>query len=247
LSNEKLVPHEPGEIVQTSSVLQVLARVATDPNVNVEKLERILAMQERLLVEQARRSFFASMGLVTPNLPEITQRGVVAFDGKDGKKGQDRKFARLEDIDRAIRPIIAAEGFSQSFNTAVGDGGKIRVILRVSHRDGHFETLQIDLPHDSSGSKNGAQAVASTVAYGRRILTKMYWNLMEAGEDTDGNDPTTIDEEQVRELNTLLADTKSDVSKFLKLVAGVGKLEEILRKDYQRCIDNLEAKKNLAK
>jgi hypothetical protein len=243
MSSQELVKRDAEEIAQTGNVLEVLARLSTDPRVDVEKVERIMGMLERQQAEQARRSFMAAMARVTPKLPEIKQHGTVKFEGKNGAQGQDRKFARLEDIDRAIRPIIAEEGFSQSFNTAAPEGGKIRVILRVSHKDGHFEILQIDLPHDSSGSKNGAQAVASTIAYGRRILTKMYWNLMEAGEDTDGNDPSTITEDQAKEINTLLVDTKSDKEKFLKRIAGVGSIEEIPAKDYDRIMETLEAKK----
>src|SRR6185436_7436289 len=91
----------------------------------------------------------------------------------------------------------------------------IRVICKLSHSEGHFEVKQIDLPLDTSGSKNGAQAVISTVSYGRRALVTMFFNLMTTGEDTDGEVPTTITQDQARDLETLADEVKADKKRFL--------------------------------
>jgi hypothetical protein len=230
-----LAVREPAAVAP-SNLLAVIAQAVADPRMDVEKMSKLLDLQERIMAEQRKTAFFAALARLTPKLPEIVKHG----------QSHHGKYARLEDIDRAIRPLIAEEGFAISFDSLTVDG-KVRVICRLSHQEGHFETKQIDLPLDNSGSKNGAQAVISTVSYGRRALTKMFFNLIEAGEDTDGNNLETISAEQVRDLRTLIQDTKSDEKKFLELIAGVEKLEDIQVRDLKRIVNALETKKRVAK
>jgi len=42
---------------------------------------------------------------------------------------------------------------------------------------------------DTSGSKNGVQAVASSVSYGKRYTAGLLLNITTTGEDDDGNGP----------------------------------------------------------
>lgn len=234
--------HGPLPEQQPSNLLEVIARAVANPLVDVEKMEKLLAMQERVVADQRKTAYFAAMARIAPLLPEIDKNGRVAFEGKGGNPGMDRRYARLEDIDRAIRPIISAEGLSLSFDTQPGEGGKIRVIGRLAHRDGHSETKQLDLPHDSSGAKNGIQAVGSTVSYGRRMIAKMFFNLMERGEDTDGNDPSTITEEQSRDIQAAVEGAGMNMARFC-VYMGVGKVADILAKDYQKALTAIDAKR----
>ena len=51
-------------IVQASpaaSVLAGISKAASDPTIDVEKLERLLAIQERLLADQRRTAFSAAL------------------------------------------------------------------------------------------------------------------------------------------------------------------------------------------
>lgn len=218
---------------QAGSLLEVIARAVMDRNVDVEKMERLLAMQERVIADQRKAAYMAAMARVAPQLPQIARLGV----------SHHGKFALLEDIDSVIRPIYGKEGFSLSFDSKPSEKGTIRVIGRCSHADGHTETKEIELPLDVSGSKNGAQAVISTVSYGRRALTTMFFNLVTKGEDTDANVDALITEEQVKDIRTMLHDTKADEKKFLELIAGVGKIEEIPARDYKRVMSALDAKR----
>lgn len=231
--SQELIKREEQLPVQASDMLSVILQAVADPRIDADKLTKLLDAQERVSKEQQRVAFAAAMARLTPKLPEIGKHGT----------SHHGKYARLEDIDRAIRPLIAEEGFSLSFDSGPAEGNKVRVTCKLSHAEGHFETKQIDLPLDTSGSKNGAQSAISTVSYGRRILTKMFFNLIEAGEDTDGNDPSLITDEQVKDLETMLADTKSNVPNFLKLIAGVPELKDIPARDYQRVWNALETKR----
>ena len=223
-------------------LLEVIATAVSDPRMDVEKMERLLAMHQTITTEQRKTAFMAAMARLTPKLPEITQRGRVAFSTNAGG-AQSRKYARLEDIDRAIRPLIAEEGFSLSFDTAPLDGQKVRVICRLSHSEGHSELKQIDLPIDSSGSKNATQAVGSTVSYGRRVLTKMFFNLIETGEDDDGSGGSgPITKKQATDIRADLKAVGIDEARFLKFM-GAEKVEAILARDYQKASNAIETKR----
>lgn len=234
MKTNKAAVRRSAELTPPTDLLSLIAKVVSDPRVDVEKIERLLAMQERVVADQRHAAFTAAMARVAPQLPEIERLGT----------SHHGKYARDVDIDRVLRPIISKEGLSLSFDSVPAEG-KVRVICKLSHAEGYSEVKQIDLPIDNSGSKNGAQAIISTVSYGRRALTKMFFNLMEQGEDTDGNDPTLITDEQAKDIRVMLQDTKSDEKNFLQLIAGVDKIENIMARDLKRIINALETKKRL--
>lgn len=224
--------------VQPTDLMAAIAQAVCDPRVDVEKMERLLAMHQTIVAEQRKVAYMAAMGRIAPKLPRINQHGRIEVNGQ-----LRSKYARLEDIDLAIRPILAEEGFSMDFDSAPIEGGKILVTCRLSHCEGHSETKQIPLPIDKTGSKNDTQAVVSTVSYGRKALVKMFFNLVEGGEDNDGQgSDEPISKDQVLDIRTLLQDTKSDEKKFLELIAGVSRVEDIPARDYKRCINALETK-----
>lgn len=241
--NSELVKHEQSAIERADSTLEVISRLAVDPRVDVDKLERLLVMKREVEADQRRIAFLAALSRLAPKLPEIDKNGRVVFEGKGSAPGMDRKYARLEDIDRAIRPLLSEEGFALSFDTQPTETGKIRISCTLSHRDGHSETKQLDLPHDSSGAKNGIQAVGSTVSYGRRMLVKMFFNLIERGEDSDAEPVEEITEDQVRDLQSLIEEVKADKKRFLDFM-GVPELSAILSRDYQKAINALETKRS---
>lgn len=236
MTDNALVRSEPTaiEIKSDGSLLAVIAQAVADPRMDVEKMSKLLDIHERIVAENRKVAFMAAMARLTPRLPEV---------GKHGTSHQG-KYARLIDIDRAIRPLIAEEGFSLSFDSQPIEG-KVRVICRLSHSEGHSEVKQIDLPIDTSGSKNGAQAMISTVSYGRRALTKMFFNLIEVDEDTDGNDPSVITYDQAKQLLALLVEVKADKGRFLVFM-GAEKVEAILARDYPKAINALETRRRQA-
>src|ERR1700690_2098399 len=110
------VPAEPSAALvvrdEPATVLDVIARAASDPTVNVDKLERLLAIQERLLADQRKTAFYAALARLQARLPQILKSGQIL-----DRDGQVRnRYAKIEDIDVAIRPLWAEEGFSFSFH-----------------------------------------------------------------------------------------------------------------------------------
>ncbi|MCG7598828.1 ERF family protein [Halomonas sp. McH1-25] len=168
-----------------SAIIQVIERAALNPDVDIDKMERLLQMQERILAKNAESAFHKAM-----TQAQTKMRPVV----RDASNDQTRsRYARLETIDRQVRPIYTEAGFSLSFGTAdcpIQD--HIRITCDVSHIEGHTKQYQVDMPLDMYGmkgnqNKTATHAHGSTMSYGRRYLTLMLFNIPMAHEDDDGN------------------------------------------------------------
>jgi hypothetical protein len=226
---------------ETAVVLEGITRAALDPNVDVAKLERLLDIQERLLADQRRTTFRAALARLQEKLPQITKAGVIL--DRDGRARN--KFAKLEDLDAVIRPLLAEEGFSFSFDSKATPNGMIQFTGALAHRDGHSETKMIDLPIDGGAGRNAVQSVGSSTSYARRYLISMHLNLITRDEDDDGaggtaNDPITA--AQATELHRLLEDAGGDPARFCKWL-GVERIEDVRLSQYGRAIKFLEEKK----
>ena len=159
-------------------------RLAKDPNVDVEKLERLIQLQKELMKMQAQSAFHTAYAEMQLEIPEIDEKGRIAIEGRP-----TRSYATHEDIQTAIRPILHRHGFALSFRTEWPEGGRVKVIGILTHRDGHARTSSFEAPPDDSGKKNSIQMRASTVSYGRRYTTLDLLNITTRGADTDGEDP----------------------------------------------------------
>ena len=184
-----------------SGILTVIARAAADPNVDIDKLERLLQMQERVLAREAKAAFTASLAKMQPLLPVVEEHGGI----KDRSGNIQSKYALWEDINDAIKPILAEHGFALAFKTRI-DGEKVVVTGVLSHTGGHSEQTELGLPCDTSGSKNAVQAVGSSTSYGKRYTALALLNITSRGEDDDGRAGAgggCITREQFDELNKL--------------------------------------------
>ena len=174
-AQENLLPADP--------MVSMIERVAMDPNADIDKLERMLEMKERLENKAAERSFNEAFALAQSKMPKIAARH---------KNDQTRsKYAKLQDIYEECKPIAAEYGFS--FNAIPVAGGRdgymnMRWTLR---RGGHSESDVSEIPIDDKGmkgtsNKTQTHAYGSTTQYGRRYLFCSVWDIA-IGDDDDGN------------------------------------------------------------
>ena len=168
-----------------SAILAVSERAARDPAVDIEKMERLMAMAERMAERQAKADYNAALAEMQPNLPIVERRGMISVPAKDNKTGHDTPYALWEDVNEAIRPMLAEHGFALSFRVGK-DSDRVVVTGVLSHRGGHSEETTLSLPMDTTGSKNNVQAIGSSVSYGKRYTAGALLNLTSRGEDDDG-------------------------------------------------------------
>lgn len=170
----------PAVQTEAATLLSVISRAASDPNVNIDKMERLMAMHERMEAKRAEAEFSLALSEMQLELPSIAERGGI----KDRGGNIQSTYALWEDINEAIKPILTAHGFALSFRTNCADGIAVTGVL--THKAGHREETTIKLPADASGNKNAVQAVASSVSYGKRYTAGALLNLTSHGEDDDG-------------------------------------------------------------
>ena len=222
------------------AIVSMIERAAADPRVDMDKMERLLAMQERIFDRNARMAYASALAVMQPKMPVITERGGI----KNSAGAVQSKYALWEDINDAIKPLLAEHGFALSFRTGTTTEGKITVTGILSHREGHQEETTISLPHDSSGSKNAVQAVGSSTSYGKRYTATALLNITSRGEDDDGHAAPNdwIDADQVGELVALMEDVGADRTKFLNFLR-IDTLAHLPKKRLREATDALQAKR----
>lgn len=171
--------------VDESRTVEMFERLARDPSVDVEKLERLIAMQERIMRHNAKAAYESSFARMQPLLPEIAERGQIL--NKDRVTVRST-YAKLEDIHVAIKPILAVHGFAVRHRTEwpADKPGIIRIVGILSHEQGHSEESVFEAPMDKSEYRTDIQSMGSTVSYGRRYTTLDLLNLATRGVDNDG-------------------------------------------------------------
>lgn len=182
MSNQTAVVHraEPIESSATA-IIQVIERAASNPDVDIDKMERLLQMQERILARNAEAAFNTALAQMQNELPVIDENG--SIKGRDGRV--QSKYAKFEDINEAVKPIMRQYGFAISFRTAF-EGGEVVVTGVLTHEGGHREQSAVKLPADASGNKNNVQGWGSSISYGKRYTMNALLNITSRGEDNDG-------------------------------------------------------------
>lgn len=172
----------PASSTPSSDIALTFERLARDPAVDVEKLERLIAMQERIMGRNAKAAFAAAFAKMQPEIPTIDEHGRIEV------KGQLRStYAPLEDIHEVIKPITARHGFAVRHRTEWPAESKIiRIVGILSHEQGHSEETIFEAPMDRSEFRSDIQSMGSTISYGRRYTTLDLLNISTRKADNDG-------------------------------------------------------------
>lgn len=171
------------------SLLQVIERASRDPNVDIDKMERLMAMHERMMAKKDESEFNDAI------VQCQHECGTISADATNPQTRS--KYATYAKLDKVLRPIYTKHGISISYSTE--DSPKpehIRVIAYVS-RKGYTRKYQADMPADGKGAKGGdvmtiTHAVGAAMSYGMRYLLKMIFNVAVGEDDRDGNDTARV-------------------------------------------------------
>lgn len=163
-------------------MMEMVSRFIGDPDVSVDKLERMLAMKERIDAQNAKIAFADALSLARADIPPIVKDATVDFTSQKGRTHY--KHETLAGIAKTIDPILSQNGLSYRFRTNQ-DGGRVTVTCIIAHRGGHSEETTLAGAPDQSGNKNNFQAVGSAVTYLQRYTLKAALGLS-AEVDDDG-------------------------------------------------------------
>lgn len=216
-------------------LLAMLGQLATNPNFNPEAFRMTVDLLREEKTAQAKAEFQRDLALFQADCEPVPRKG----------RGHNNKaYARLEDIlDTTLEPRTK-HGFSLTHELRQ-TGDKIVIVAILGHRGGYERTCSIELPLDTSGSKNIVQAHGSTTTYGKRMTAGAVLGVSTGDEDDDGKSAAaaeTISDDQVAQLRLLIVETNSDIAKFCAM-GGVQTLEDIKKDDFASAVKLLEQKR----
>jgi hypothetical protein len=165
----------------TAQLLASIIEVAKDPTADIAKVEKLIALHDRMKLAAEEEAFDAAMNAAQAEM------GRIATDSNNPQTHS--KYASYGAMDRMVRPIYTKHGFSLMFDT--GDSADPKAVLvtcRVS-RGGCHRMFKIAMPADGKGARGNdvmttTHATGSAVSYGRRYLLGMIFNLA-TGKDDD--------------------------------------------------------------
>jgi hypothetical protein len=178
---------------EDAAILAMIERAAKDPEVDIEKMERMWALRESMLDRRAKQAFVTAFALMQPELPIPEEHGEI----KNNSDQVQSTYAYWEDIIEVVRPVLMKHGFALSFTTATSPT-HVTVTAKLSHQGGHTEETTMVLPHDNSGKKNAVQQIGSSISYGKRYTASALLNLATRGEDDDGQGGPDADPKGVK-------------------------------------------------
>jgi hypothetical protein len=175
---------ETAPVPQPDRYLTVIERLAMDPNVDIEKLQKIIDMKNREEDREAERAFNADMVAAQADIEMVVKN----------RENQQTKsnYADFGAIVKMTKPHYTKHGFSISFYQGESaPDGYIRVMADIMHRDGCTKTRHKDVPIDLTGiagkvNKTKVHAEASSFMYGKRYIICDVFSIP-TGDDDDGN------------------------------------------------------------
>jgi len=230
----------PQVVALPDPVLAMIERVATDPSASIEKLERMMAMRDKLQADQARAFFAQAFAAASAEFPSIPL---------NGRGDKQKPYALLKDIISGTKPVLSRHGLALSFGVDSAPD-RVTVTAKLMHVAGHVETTSIELPKDQSGSKNAVQAVGSSQTYGQRYAAQAILGLS-LGDDVDDDGKAAgagdkIDADQFFTLKNLIEEAGADEAKFCEYLK-VKELEELPARAFANAVSALRAKIKKAK
>ena len=173
------------EAITPMSILEM----AISQGADIDKLTKLMELQERWEANEARKAFNAAMAKFKDNPPQIRKNKHVKF----GQTEYDH--ATLDHVTDQITAALAAVGISHKWEPKQ-DGTTVSITCVLTHSLGHSERTTLSSGSDSSGSKNPIQAIASAVTYLQRY-TLLAATGMAAGVDDDGHAAARLPDEDL--------------------------------------------------
>lgn len=239
---------KPAEVL---SFDEQILRAAGDKRIDVAKLRELTDLRRQLRIEAAEEAFNEAMVAC-----QAEMRPIEADAENDSTHS---KYATLYAVDKALRPIYSAHGFSLSFDTVDCPlPNHTRVVCYVS-RGAFTRRHQYDVAITTKGPKGNdvmtpTHAGGSGLSYGKRYLELMIFhvtigdpglsaratdddgNAAGTGEGFPGDNPMRLNLAQIEQLRILLKKVGCSEANFLRHVK-CDRIEAVLAANYERSVN----------
>ena len=153
--------------------------IQKDSNVDIDKLAKLLDIQERWEANEAKKAYVEAMARFKADPPKIFKDRHVKYNATE------YCHASLENVTRTINEALSTHGLTASWTTSQNEK-TVTVTCKITHIFGHSEQTSLTSIHDSSGSKNPIQALGSAISYLQRYTLLSLTGLATEEMDDDG-------------------------------------------------------------
>jgi hypothetical protein len=217
---------------------EMISQALLQGGVDLEKLEKLLGIQERYEANEARKSYHKAMAAFKLNPPKIDKDKTVSYGNTK------YNHASLANVTDKIGEALSKCGLSASWTTK--QNGSVSVTCKITHIQGHSEETTISAPADKSGSKNEIQSIGSTITYLERYTLLALTGLATSDMDDDGiaagKPVELIDDKQINQILDSIAELNADLNQFL-IYMKLAKLEDMTKADFPKAMVAIDAKR----
>lgn len=212
-----------------------MIELAITKGADLEKLEKILELQERWESNEAKKAYHVAMAEFKANLPPVLKDKT--------NKQYSSMYVSESALLNTINPVLSEYDLHASYSFPESQvENTLKVSCVIAHKMGHSESVTLPGPIDTSGSKNPLQQVKSTVTYLRKATFEAITGIATSDPSTDDNGNAAgtayITEEEVKIIELLAEETNSDVLAWLKIES----IDMILAKDFKTVESGLRTK-----
>lgn len=226
----------------------MMMMIAIEKGLDLEKVEKAMLLQEAWERRQAEKAYVVAMAEFKKNPPEILKTKPVQYRTKSGgivKWDQ----AVLGEVAEAINRGLSEHGLYAMWSPKITDT-KIEVTCKITHEQGHIETIMIQGAPDKSGDKDDLKAMASTITFLERLTLLAITGLAAKGMDDESNlgEQANITSEQAEILKKLIVEKEANEKAFLLYIGeNIKSVETIPTSLFQKALTALKEKKKPAK
>ena len=159
----------------------MLLQTAIQQGASVEALEKLVDLHERLKANEAKAAYFVALTDFQAECPVVPKRKTA------GQGSFTYRYAPLEDIVKAVSPLLRKHGLSYRFDTQFfADPPAQLVTCTVYHVQGHSESSEFRTPVDTGARMNDMQKSASAQTYAKRYAFCNALGILTGDDDDDG-------------------------------------------------------------
>ena len=213
MENE-IVKHESQSVTPATLLSQ-----AIDKNLDIDKLERLMAMQEKWEVKEAKKAFLQALSDFQYRCPALKKDKSVGYGTKDGTGSVNYSYTPLGSIIDQIKDHLKDCGLSYRWETE-DTNNRIKITCVLSHKAGHSETNSMEGAPDASGKKNPIQQRGSTITYLQRYTLIGALGIGTADTDNDGK---STGSEKPKNQSQKITKAQDEITKLVKTLSEQAK------------------------
>lgn len=239
------LPAVPVWVESVASVTRLLEK-AIDKGVDVAAMEKLVLLRERMEDRAAAQEFAEALAAFQGQTLSIHKSRTATIASDKGKFSY--KYAALEDVAKAVRPVLHGLGFSYSWDIEAAER-MLKVTCTLRHVNGHATTSSFTAPTESRAGMSEVQKFGSAASYAKRQTLIDVLGLTTCdeaqGDDIPPGGLDRISDSQAADLTAALEEIGTDPRRFLK-VYGVAKVEDLPKVNFAAACALIEEKRRKA-